>query len=214
MSGIRVKICGVTRVDDAVRAAYLGADAIGLNFWPGSKRVVDVATAREIVDALPPLVMAVGVFVDQAPEDVRRIASEVRLSAVQLHGSESVADCGGHTVPVYKAFRCAPRDDSGGLPWVEEVSLYSGAVTGVLLDAASSGPGGTGRVCDWALAKKVASELPVLLAGGLTPANLAAAIAAVRPWGVDVASGVEASPGVKDPDLMARFIRVAKETAP
>jgi phosphoribosylanthranilate isomerase len=214
MSGIRVKICGVTRVDDAVRAAYLGADAIGLNFWPGSQRVVDVATAREIVDALPPLVMAVGVFVDQAPADVRRIASEVRLSAVQLHGKEGVADCAGHAVPVYKAFRCAPRDDSAGLPWADDVSLYSGSVTGVLLDAASSGPGGTGRVCDWALAKKVASELPVLLAGGLTPANLAAAIAAVRPWGVDVASGVEASPGVKDPDLMARFIRIAKETTP
>jgi phosphoribosylanthranilate isomerase len=214
MSGIRVKICGVTRVEDAVRAAYLGADAIGLNFWPSSKRVVDVATAREIVEALPPLVMAVGVFVDQPLDDVRRIASEVRLSAVQLHGSETVADCAGHAVPVYKAFRCAPRDDSAGPPWVDDVPRYAGSVTGVLLDAASAGPGGTGRVCDWSLAQKIAADLPVLLAGGLTPDNVAAAIAAVRPWGVDVASGVETSPGVKDPDLMARFIRAAKEIAP
>lgn len=213
MSTVRVKICGVTRVDDAVRAAYLGADAIGLNFWSRSKRCVSVATAREIVDALPPLVMAVGVFVDQPVEEVRGIVSEAHLSAVQLHGGESVADCGAQAVPVYKAFRCAPRDDTSGLPWTDEIASYSGTA-GVLLDAAAGGPGGTGRVCDWTLAQKLAADLPVLLAGGLTPDNVAAAIAAVRPWGVDVASGVEASPGVKDPDLMARFIRAAKETAP
>lgn len=213
MSVVRVKICGVTRVEDAVRAAYLGADAIGLNFWPGSKRCVDVPTGREIAAALPPLVMAVGVFVDQPADEVRRIATEVGLSAVQLHGSESVATCGGFPVPVYKAFRCAPRDDSSGLPWVDEVVAYSGQVAGVLLDAAATGPGGTGRTCDWALAQKLASELPVILAGGLTPDNVAAAIAAVHPWAVDVASGVESSPGVKDPELMARFIRTAKETA-
>jgi len=210
---VRVKICGVTRVEDAVRAAYLGADAIGLNFWPRSKRCIDAVTAREIVEALPPLVMAVGVFVDQPLEEVRRIASEARLSALQLHGAESVAACSGHALPVYKAFRCAPRDDSPGLPWADEVSSYAGSVAGVLLDAAAGGPGGTGRICDWTLARSVASELPVLLAGGLTPDNVAAAIAAVRPWGVDVASGVETSPGVKDSDLMARFIRAAKETA-
>lgn len=211
MSGVRVKICGVTRVDDAVRAAYLGADAIGLNFWSGSKRCVDLATAREIVAAVPPLVMSVGVFVDQEADEVRRIASQVGLGAVQLHGSETVAVCAGYPVPVYKAFRCAPRDDSAGLPWVDEIGAYSGEVAGVLLDAAAAGPGGTGRVCDWTLARKAASELPIVLAGGLTPDNVAEAIAAVRPWAVDVASGVEASPGVKDPELMARFIRAAKE---
>ena len=214
MSQVRVKICGVTRVEDAVRAAYLGADAIGLNFWPRSKRCVDVATAREIVAALPPLVMAVGVFVDQSPDEIRHAASGAGLSAVQLHGAEGVAACAGHAIPVYKAFRCAARDGSPGLPWADEVAAYAGEVAGVLLDAAGAGPGGTGRACDWTLARALAEELPVLLAGGLTPENVAEAIAAVRPWGVDVASGVESSPGVKDPDLMARFIRAAKETAP
>jgi phosphoribosylanthranilate isomerase len=209
----RVKICGVTRPEDAALAARLGADAIGLNFWPRSRRHVDAASAREIVRALPPLVLAVGVFVDQPLEDVRAIAREVGLGAVQLHGAEGRRDCDALApLPVLKAFRCGAGDDLAGPPFVDHLAAYEGAVAGVLLDAAASGYGGTGARCDWALAAEVARRVPVLLAGGLDPENVADAIRAVRPWAVDVASGVERAPGVKDPEKLAAFIRRAKET--
>lgn len=206
MIPVRVKICGVTRLEDALLAARLGADAIGLNFWPRSRRHVDVEAARAIVAALPPLVPAVGVFVNQPRDEILAIAARARLSVVQLHGDEPPHACEGFPVPVWKALRLASPLP---LAWLDEWP-----VQGFLLDApAGSGRyGGTGVTCDWDVAREAAARAPVLLAGGLGPENVAAAIRAVRPWGVDVASGVESSPGVKDPDKLAAFVRRAKET--
>jgi phosphoribosylanthranilate isomerase len=207
MIPVRVKICGVTRVEDALLAARLGADAIGLNFWPRSRRRVDVEQARRIVEALPPLVPAVGVFVNQPRDEILAIAGRARLAVVQLHGDEPPHACEGFPVPVWKALRLASPLP---LAWLDEWP-----VQGFLLDApdlGAGGYGGSGRTCDWEVAREAASRAPVLLAGGLGPDNVADAIRAVRPWGVDVASGVEASPGVKDPDKLAAFVRRAKET--
>jgi phosphoribosylanthranilate isomerase len=200
----RVKICGITRVEDAVLSARLGADAVGLNFWPRSRRCVDVEAAREIVAALPPLVPAVGVFVNQPREEILRIAAHVRLSAIQLHGDEPPDACRGFPIPVWKALRLASPLP---LAWLDEWP-----VQGFLLDAPAAGYGGSGTTCDWDVAREAAARAPVLLAGGLTPENVADAVRAVRPWGVDVASGVERSPGIKDPDRLAAFLRHAKET--
>ncbi len=195
----RVKICGVTRVDDAVLAAELGASAIGLVFWPGSPRCLDVATARAIVAALPPFVTAVGVFVDQPPAFVREVAAAVGLGAIQLHGRERVADYAGTPGRVIKA-----------VPVTEDVTLEAIATlprdVTVLLDAPDPARvGGTGRVVDWDLAARIAAVRPIVLSGGLRAENVAAAVARVRPAGVDVASGVERAPGVKDPDKLRAF---------
>lgn len=196
----RVKICGVTRPVDARRAAALGADAIGLNFWPGSKRFVDVEPARRIAEAAGPLVWLVGVFVNQPRLHIRRVVRAVGLHAIQLHGDETVADTEGWPLPVFKAVRLGRR--APRIPFS----------TPLLLDAAQPGYGGGGVTADWSVARRVARAHPSLLAGGLTPANVAAAIAAVRPLGVDVASGVESSPGVKDPRLLERFIHVVRRS--
>jgi phosphoribosylanthranilate isomerase len=201
----KVKICGITRPEDAALAARAGADAIGLNFWPRSRRRVDVEQARRIVEALPPLVAAVGVFVNQPRADVLAIAARARLQVVQLHGDEPPDACEGFPLPVWKALRLASPLP---LAWLDE---WKG-VQGFVLDAADPGYGGSGRTCDWECAREAAARAPVVLAGGLTPDNVAAAIRAVRPWAVDVASGVESAPGVKDPEKVAAFVRRAKET--
>jgi phosphoribosylanthranilate isomerase len=206
---VRAKICGVTRLDDALLAARLGADAIGLNFWPRSRRCVSVEAAREIALSLPPLVVPVGVFVNQPREEILSIVARARLGAVQLHGDEQPHQARGYPVPVWKALRLASPLP---LAWLDEW----GGVQGFVLDAPDGGGpvpyGGTGRTCDWNVAREAAARAPCLLAGGLGPANVAQAIRAVRPWGVDVASGVELAPGVKDPDKLAAFLRRVKET--
>lgn len=204
----RVKICGVTRVEDALLAVELGASAIGLVFWPSSPRCVEPDRARQIANRLPPFVAAVGVFVDQSPEQVREIAAAVRLAAIQLHGGEHVADFESlpwriiKSVPVRGGVR---PPDLAGLP----------ASVTVLLDAHDPvRAGGTGQTIDWDVAARIAAERAVILSGGLRPENVAAAIAAVRPAAVDVASGVEREPGVKDPDkLRAFFAAVAEGTS-
>ena len=201
---MRVKICGVRTVTDALLAARAGADAVGVNFWPRSKRCVDVETARAIALALPPLVTIVGVFVNQPGDEVRRIAARARLGAVQLHGDEPPQACLGFDVPVWKALRLASPLP---LAWLDEWEGVQGFVVDAPVLSASGGYGGTGQTCDWDVARA-----PVLLAGGLGPENVADAIRAVRPWGVDVASGVESAPGVKDPEKVAAFVRRAKET--
>jgi phosphoribosylanthranilate isomerase len=195
---VKVKICGITRPLDARRAADLGADAIGLNFWPGSKRCVSPAQARAIVDALPPFVWAVGVFVNQPRATIRRVVRAVGLHAIQLHGDEAAGALRGYPVPVLKAVRVGDR-----LPAIPHE-------TPLIIDAAQPGFGGGGVKVDWTLARRIARHHQVLLAGGLTPANVGRAIEAVGPWGVDVASGVESAPGIKDPKLLARFIRAAR----
>lgn len=188
----RVKICGITTPDDAVLAAELGAAAIGLVFWPGSPRHVDEARAAGIVRALPREVTAVGVFVDQPIDEVRRIADATGLGAVQLHGSEPAEYALGLMQPVIKAVGV------GGGFEPRSVDDWPSGIT-ILLDAHDPvRRGGTGRTIDWSRAAAAAARRPVFLSGGLTPANVAAAIRQVRPYAIDLSSGVEASPGVKD----------------
>lgn len=206
MSRVRVKICGITRLEDALLAASLGADALGFNLWPGSKRHVDADAARAIVDRLPPLVTAVGVFVDQPPTTVMALAAAAGVQVVQLHGDESWEDVNGYPIPALKALRLAGPESLA--------DLHRYRVRGFLLDAPSPGYGGSGARCDWALARQVAAQVPVLLAGGLTPENVAEAVRTVRPWAVDVASGVESAPGVKDPDKLRRFLERATQENP
>ena len=200
----KVKICGITRLEDALLAVRLGADALGFNFWPGSKRFVDPDTARAIVDRLPPLVSAVGVFVNQPPTEVLATAARSGVGAVQLHGDEPYEDCNGYPITAIKALRVAGPESLA--------DMHRYRVKAFLLDAPSAGYGGSGATFDWAVARAAAEQVPVLLAGGLTPENVADAIRAVRPFAVDVASGVESAPGVKDPEKLARFIERAKET--
>lgn len=182
-----VKICGITRLEDAVAAADMGADAIGFIFWPGSPRFVDPYRARAIAAALPRLVASVGVFVDQPADYVHGVANLVRLSAVQLHGGETPEFAASLGRRVVKAVAADASLDE----WPSNVTL--------LLDAHDPvKKGGTGKTIDWDRAAAIAGGRHVLLAGGLTPENVADAIARVQPFGVDVSSGVEQAPGIKD----------------
>ena len=182
-----VKICGITRPEDAEEAVRLGADAIGFVFWPGSPRRIDPFRARTIAAALPPFVTPVGVFVDQPMDEVAGIASLVRLGAVQLHGRETLAAVSSANRPVIKAITLQDSLES----WPTSVLL--------LLDVHDPVKhGGTGRTIDWTAAAQVAARRRVVLAGGLTPENVGAAIARVQPFGIDVSSGVERAPGVKE----------------
>lgn len=197
----RIKMCGMTSVADAVVAVEAGADAIGLIFWPGSKRAVDIAAAQAITRALPPLVSVVGVFVDETPDRVRTVADAVGLSAVQLHGREQVAEWARFPRPVLKAMALEDYADS---PWKT-------ARAAILVDAHDPVTvGGTGRTVDWAVARAIAASRPLVLAGGLRPDNVAEAVATVAPWGVDVASGVERSPGIKDHALVRAFVQAVR----
>jgi len=202
---VLVKICGVTRLEDALAAARLGADRVGFNFWPRSRRYVTPAAAAALVAALPPGVLAVGVFVDPTPEELLAAVRASGVRSVQLHGDEPPALCRAVALPVVKAIRVK------GLGSLSALSAYP--VSAFLLDSASPGYGGSGTAFDWALAAQAAARAPVWLAGGLTPSNVAEAVARVRPLGVDVASGVESAPGVKDAGLMEAFIRNARSTA-
>ncbi len=200
---VRVKICGITRLEDALAAVRLGADALGFNFWPRSRRYLAPAAAREIVRRLPPLVTTVGVFVDPSREEVLEAVAASGVQVVQLHGDEPPALCEALPLAVLKAIRV--RNAAS----LEALRAYP--VAGFLLDSDSSGYGGSGATFDWSLAAAAAAERPVILAGGLRPDNVAEAVRTVRPHGVDVASGVESAPGVKDEQLMRRFIEAAKE---
>jgi phosphoribosylanthranilate isomerase len=200
---VEVKICGVTTVHDAVQCVEAGADAIGLNFWPGSPRCVDVPTASAIVQAVGDRVEMVGVFVDFALAEIRQILAETGIRWAQLHGSEPPGLVAALLPFAYKAL--GVRDGSV----VERARMYPGER--LLLDASVSGiPGGTGRTFDWSIAAQVARQRKLTLAGGLTPENVAGAIRVVRPHRVDVASGVEKSPGCKDLSLVHAFIAAVK----
>jgi len=207
LTAVRVKICGVTRLEDALAAARLGADAVGFNFWPRSKRYLPPGAALAIVRRLPPFVTAVGVFVDPTLDEVVRAAADSGIGVAQLHGDETPELCRSLPLPVLKAIRVA---DASSL---DLLAVYETAVQGFLLDSASSGYGGSGTAFDWSLAARAARERPVVLAGGLHPGNVAEAVRAVRPWGVDVASGVESAPGVKDPEKMRAFLEGAREAS-
>ncbi len=200
----RVKICGITRVEDALAAARLGADAVGLMFYAQSPRAVSAGQARRIVDALPPFVTTVGVFVDPAPEEVRAALAAAPLNLLQFHGDEAPEFCAGFGVEYLKAVRVRP-----GLDLLQYAARYRGAKA-LLLDAFVQGAhGGTGQTFDWSLIPG-ALPLPVVLSGGLDPGNVAEAVRRVRPWAVDVSSGVEAARGVKDPQKIAAFIQGAR----
>lgn len=204
MSAVRSKICGITRVEDALAAAAAGADAIGLVFYAKSPRAVSVEQARQIIAALPPFVTTVGLFVDAGRDELRQILAQVPLDLLQFHGDESAEQCEGHGRPYIKALRVRAGDDVAA-----QVARYPGAV-GVLLDTFVEGvPGGTGLAFDWSLVPAGLAK-PVILAGGLTPENVAAAIARVRPYAVDVSGGVESAKGIKDADKVRAFIRAAQ----
>ena len=191
---IKVKICGVTSVDDARMAAEMGASAVGLVFWPQSPRAVGIEQAKRIVAALPPFVSAVGVFVNQ-PE-AADIAREVGLSAVQLHGDEPPDTYRSLPVRVIKAV-AVTGNGSGDL-----VAAIPASAT-VLLDAHDPvRRGGTGRAIDWTVAAAVARRRPIILSGGLNADNVVSAVEAVRPYAIDVSSGVESAPGRKDPQKL------------
>jgi phosphoribosylanthranilate isomerase len=196
---LRVKVCGVRRIEDAVLAADLGASAVGMVFWPGSPRFLDPFRARTIAAALPPGVTPVGVFVDQPAEYVFNVARLVPLGAVQLHGSEAVEPYARVRRPLIKAVAV------GDGFVVSSVDVLPSEVT-VLLDAHDPvRRGGTGRTIDWSAAADVAARRRTILSGGLTVANACEAAARVRPYMIDVSSGVESAPGVKDAAKLRDF---------
>jgi phosphoribosylanthranilate isomerase len=202
-----VKICGITRLEDAEAAIEFGAGAIGFVFWPKSPRYVDPERARTIVAALPPFVTTVGVFVDQTARLVNGVAARVGLSAVQLHGDEPIEILDEIERPVVKAMAL------GASTTAEEADAWPSRVR-LLIDAHDPDQrGGTGRTVDWKRAAAVAARRPVLLAGGLNAANVADAIRTVKPFGIDVSSGVESSPGVKDHARMRALFEAVVECA-
>jgi phosphoribosylanthranilate isomerase len=191
-----VKICGITSARDAEAAVEAGAGALGFVFWPKSPRYIDPHRAREIVSSLPAFVVPVGVFVNQPAAQVRGIAALVDLGAVQLHGDEDVLYAAALDYPVIKAVSIEQGDEP------ERIDIWPRRTT-LLLDV--SDPvrrGGTGRTIDWSAAAPIAARRRTVLAGGLTPDNVADAVARVRPFGIDVSSGVERAPGVKDPERL------------
>ncbi len=201
----RVKVCGVCSAADASAAVRAGAHAIGVVLVPDSRRHVTVEEASEILAAVPPAVGRVGVFVDAPAAEVVAAVRELRLSAVQLHGAESPAYCGSMPVPVVKAFRVG----EGFHPSVLED--YRGVVAAVLLDSYVEGvSGGSGRPFAWGRMPRLPDVAPVVVTGGLRPANVAAAIRALRPHAVDVSTGVEEIPRHKDAALLAAFVAAVR----
>jgi phosphoribosylanthranilate isomerase len=213
----RIKICGIRNVNDAQAAARAGADAIGLNFFKKSRRFVEPLVAREIVAALPDGVTKVGVFVNHDTAEIAEIVDRVKLDSVQLHGDESpeVLSALPISVRIIRAFRCGTLGLSTLAHYLGECKSQGRIPDAVLVDAdAGADFGGTGRLTDWtsvANERHTLAGVPIILAGGLTPDNVAAAIAAVRPDGVDVASGVENETAHKDHDLIARFVDSARQ---
>lgn len=195
---VRVKICGITNLEDGLLAAELGASALGF-VLATSPRQIDVNKAREIISKLPPFVAKVGVFVDEAKEKVKEVAAFCGFDLLQFHGSESSSYCQGFSQKVIKAFRVK------GLSSISNLSSYR--VSAYLLDTyVESIPGGTGTTFNWQVAKEAKKEgKPIILSGGLSPANVAEAIEEVQPYAVDVSSGVEESPGKKDPAKLKKF---------
>lgn len=189
----RVKICGITRQSDAALAVSLGADAIGFIFWPRSPRAISAGDARRIHSTLPPFVTRVGVFVNATPDEVAAVVREAALDAVQLHGDEpieSYTDVGARLIKV--ATLASSEDIDRVVGWTQDVVPLVDAID-------PERRGGTGLLADWSHAARLARARPIVLAGGLTAANVGAAIARVQPWGIDVSSGVEDAPGMKSP---------------
>ena len=197
----RVKVCGITRVEDGLAAARVGVDAVGFVFYPGSPRYVAPARARDIAAMLPPFVSTVGLFVDADAATVAATLRAIRLDYLQFHGAESPEFCAQFDVPFLKAVRVKPGVD------LLQYAITFSAAKALLLDAFVAGMhGGTGQGFDWQLIP-LNMPIPVILSGGLAPGNIAEAVRTVRPWAVDVSSGVEAKKGVKDAEKIEQFMR-------
>ena len=200
---VKVKVCGMTSLKDALNAVEGGADAVGFIFYKKSPRSVTMKTVREIVLELPPFVDTVGVFVDETAEQINKIADYCNLDIIQLHGDESPTFCKKIRRKVIKAFRIKDMQS------VKKLSSFQ--VSGFLLDTFSDNlHGGTGKVFDWNLALPAKKFGPVIMAGGLTPNNVQQAVRQIRPYGVDVCSGVESEPGIKDHKKVRAFLNNAK----
>jgi len=198
---VRVKICGITSVEDALTAVANGADAIGLVFYAPSPRNVNVENAAEIANAIPAFVSVVGLFVNAEPDFVRNVASRVKLDLLQFHGDESPEQCASYGLPFIKAIRVKP--DTNLVQCAKDFS----ASKALLLDTYTEGvAGGTGHTFDWGLIPAQLAK-PVILAGGLNAGNVAQAIASVHPYAVDVSGGVEISKGIKDAAKIAAFMQ-------
>jgi phosphoribosylanthranilate isomerase len=203
---VKIKICGITELDDARHAIDCGADALGFVFFERSPRAITRQRAQAIIAELPPFVTVVGLFVNENPKIVREIADDCNLDVIQYHGDESPETLRLAPRRAIRALRIRESDT------LDEINRYP--ASGLLLDAWVTGSfGGTGVLCNWELAAKIAKKRPVILAGGLTPEIVAAAIHTVRPYGVDVSSGVEAAPGRKDQKKVAAFIKAAQIAA-
>lgn len=201
MPVVRSKICGITRIEDALVAAEAGADAIGLVFYAKSPRAVSIQQARDIVAALPAFVTTVGLFVNASREELNDVLEGVALDLLQFHGDEAPAECERYQRPYIKALRVKPGDD------IAQLAAPYAKARGILLDTYVPGvPGGTGAAFDWSLVPRDLPQ-PVILAGGLSAANVQAAIEQVRPYAVDVSGGVEASKGIKDAAKIRAFMR-------
>ena len=202
---VRVKVCGITTLADALHAVAMGADALGFVFYPGSPRYITSASARQIIAKLPPFVSIVGLFVNANSDVIINTIAECGLDVVQLHGDELPEQCCYGGVKVIKAVRVKDETCLAG------IEKYP--VAALLLDAWSADAyGGTGQLGRWDLAAQVANQTPVILAGGLNSGNVAQAIEIVKPYAVDVSSGVESAPGCKDPALIKSFIYTVKST--
>lgn len=202
---VRIKICGITNAEDASAAVEYGADALGFVFYPKSPRCITPENARTIIEALPPFVATVGVFVNETVETINSIRTETGISMIQLHGEEPPALCKAWP-RVIKAFRVAAMSD------LDSLAQYSASA--FLLDAYSpAGYGGTGQIFNWEIAVEAKRYGRIILAGGLTHDNIAQAVAKVSPYGVDVSSGVEREKGRKDLEKMRLFIERAKAAA-
>ena len=204
MHRTRIKICGLTRVDDALAAVHAGADAIGLVFYPPSPRAVDLEQALAIRRALPPFVATVALFVNPEVATVERVLQQLRPSLLQFHGDESPQECARFAYPYVRAARMRE-----GLDLVDFASRYADA-QGILVDAFVDGYGGGGEVFDWSLIPKNVG-FPIVLSGGLNARNVAQAVRCVRPWAVDVSSGVESARGVKSAAAMREFVAAVRQ---
>lgn len=214
---MKVKICGITNLEDAIISAEYGADAVGFIFFKRSPRCIDVKTAKGIINALPPFITKVGVFVNEGRDRINKIIDEAGIDIIQLHGDEPPEFCNGFKKGVIKAFKIS---DEGR--WVRGsrkvvgqglslASLLKYRVSAYLLDTFEEGvEGGTGKAFNWEIAKEAKRFGRIILAGGLTPDNVADAIKRVKPYAVDVSSGVEERPGKKDPVMVREFIERAK----
>ena len=202
----RVKICGITNVEDAIAAVNAGADAIGLVFYAPSPRYVTIEQAQQIVAAMPPFVSVVALFVNALPAEIKTVLAQVRIDIVQFHGDESPAECEQIKLPYYKAIRV--KADTNLLQYAVEFKHAKALLLDTYTEAAF---GGTGQVFDWRLVPKNLTK-PVILAGGLAPQNVSLAIQQVRPYAVDVSGGVESAKGIKDTAKVAAFMQAVNQS--